>query len=347
LIKIDLQGAPNRCNHCMKEYPNLDLLRALAVAFVVLSHLREFVGWSAEADAVFNLDTLGLAGVMIFFVHTTLVLMMSLQRHGAAAAPFLIRRVFRIYPLSVAVVLICSLPRWYVGSLNATELASNLLLIQNITGQASWPQPLWTLPYEMQMYLFLPALYAVSRWPMAAVWLAGISAAAITLAVQPWAKPILLISFAPCFLSGVIAFALSRDAGKLPPVVLFGLVVASAAGLPLLVAKGLPQLPLFWGLCLALGLVIPQCRQIQSLPLTRGASIVATYSYGIYLTHPLALWLGFALPGPLGVKLAASLVALAILSYAAYHGIEKRGIRFGRRLSSVTILSAARRGVAQ
>ena len=90
----------------MKDSPNLDALRACAVGFVVLSHIPYFVGW--EDPGWYRIKALGHLGVAMFFVHTTLVLMMSLERSGHAAGPFLIRRFFRIFPLSMAVVLLMS-----------------------------------------------------------------------------------------------------------------------------------------------------------------------------------------------------------------------------------------------
>jgi peptidoglycan/LPS O-acetylase OafA/YrhL len=114
----------------MKDSPNLDLLRTCAVSFVVLAHVQDFVpGWGWG----FNVHPLGRIGIALFFVHTTLVLMMSLERHGSAAGPFLVRQFFRIYPLSVFMVLLMALLAW-LGSrpIDLAGMASNLLLVQNL-----------------------------------------------------------------------------------------------------------------------------------------------------------------------------------------------------------------------
>src|SRR5579864_4746600 len=58
--------------------PNLDLLRATAVFCVVLSHVAVFEGRAYLGPL--NLQGLGIFGVLIFFVHTCLVLMLSLER---------------------------------------------------------------------------------------------------------------------------------------------------------------------------------------------------------------------------------------------------------------------------
>src|SRR2546423_12188612 len=85
---------------------NLDFLRAVAVLLVLAQHLCrrmhvEHVGWAPTTS-------LGLFGVLLFFVHTSLVLMYSLERRGLQGTlllkDFYTRRIFRIYPLSILAV---------------------------------------------------------------------------------------------------------------------------------------------------------------------------------------------------------------------------------------------------
>jgi peptidoglycan/LPS O-acetylase OafA/YrhL len=72
------------------ESRNLDLLRSLAVFFVVVSHIPHFVDWPLLP---YSFDALGRLGVAMFFVHTTLVLLQSLERHQAGASTsFYVRR---------------------------------------------------------------------------------------------------------------------------------------------------------------------------------------------------------------------------------------------------------------
>jgi hypothetical protein len=61
---------------------NLDVLRALAVLCVVADHCVE-IGQSELPSA----RLLGRFGVLIFFVHTALVLLLSLQRYGESRLP--------------------------------------------------------------------------------------------------------------------------------------------------------------------------------------------------------------------------------------------------------------------
>ncbi len=129
----------------------------------------------------FAVADIGIFGVLLFFVHTSLVLMYSMQRSGlrglALVKNFYIRRFFRIYPLSVLTVLAAVALHLHATGRGlafgprpgALELISNLLLIQNLTYSVSIVGPLWTLPLEVQMYVLLPrligALPASHPWP--------------------------------------------------------------------------------------------------------------------------------------------------------------------------------------
>ena len=81
--------------------PKLDFLRTCAVLSVVVSHL-----WFKQSA----IARFGRFGVLLFFVHTSLVLMFSLERQVAANGArrlwtvFMVRRVFRIYPLCLVVL---------------------------------------------------------------------------------------------------------------------------------------------------------------------------------------------------------------------------------------------------
>src|SRR5690348_12512925 len=88
---------------------NLDLLRAVAVLFVLISHCLRVAGlFDRPALRIWGISNLGHFGVLMFFIHTSLVLMMSLERlsksGGSTAARFYIRRAFRIYPLAIFAV---------------------------------------------------------------------------------------------------------------------------------------------------------------------------------------------------------------------------------------------------
>lgn len=321
----------------MKDSPNLDVLRSVAVAFVVLDHLRR-PAFHAGSGIGQLTDSLGLLGVAIFFVHTTLVLMQSLERTGPAPLPFYVRRAFRIYPLSM---LAACIGGWlaYVGqnSLDLGTFASNLLLVQNLTHTASMPGPLWTLPYEVQMYLVLPFLFLVTGFVRPVRWIAGFWLGAVALVLSLYATGLdyLPLRFVPCFLPGVVAYVLGKRAGRHGPWLLFALVAFGVALLPLVALAHVPITAFLWVFCAALGFAIPLCREITSPPLIAAGKVIAKYSYGIYLTHTVVIGIafnGFA-PAPLIVRTAVFVVLLALLPHLAYRFIEKPGIQLGKLLA--------------
>jgi peptidoglycan/LPS O-acetylase OafA/YrhL len=314
----------------MKDSPNLDLLRSCAVCLVVFSHFGLNVGWGRS----FDIELLGRVGVAIFFVHTSLVLMQSLERQGGAAAPFFIRRFLRIYPLSVSIVVLMAVGASLGGhSVDGWMLLSNLLLIQNLTGTSSVLGPLWSLPYEVQMYLLLPALFAWTQVSGALrVMLLLVGAVIVLTVAQALAGGWEVLQFLPCFLPGVLAYVLPARSTR-SPALLFGIAAAGAVAVPALVAGGAPQVPLLWGLCLALGFAIPACRQIPDGALAHGAKVVATYSYSIYLTHILALFFALGLSLGLAGTLAVFLAVQFAMARVCYRWIEKPGILLGQELA--------------
>lgn len=318
---------------------NLDGLRAIAVLLVVVSHLLLQLTDGGE-PVLYSFRTMGRVGVAIFFVHTTLVLMASLERHGAAAFPFYIRRFFRIYPLSAVIVLFFSLLQFAAHlPIDTAKLLSNLFLVQNITGHASFPRPLWSLPYEVQMYLVLPVLYRLTRTqrPLMCAGLVYIWSILMAFMLPSDLLASKLVLYVPCFLPGVLAFVLCRHAqAKTSPVFLFALIVIGGAlGIPMLVAAGIPEMPLLWGLCITIGLTIPVSRQLKNGLFASSSHLIAKYSYGIYVTHVLALGaIDGLVPGPAIVQWAAMLILLPGLAYICYHGIEKHGVVLGARLAT-------------
>lgn len=308
----------------MKDSPNLDLLRALAVGLVVLSH--------AGVPLYIRLEPIGRIGVSIFFVHTCLVLMQSMERNGSDAMPFLTRRFFRIYPLAVVAVLLMAIGHWIGGMPDTPRLLiSNLLLVQNLTGEKSILDPLWSLPYEVQMYLLLPLLYRFARAPsrVFALW---VGSAIAILGMTAAGLSTLLVQWAPCFLAGVLAFALPRRP-VLHPTILFAAALAAA-----IIAQRLSSLdgPLHWLICLGIGLLIPFTREIGAHTwLARGAKAVAKYSYSIYITHVIAIGAAFGLFPALAtpVKLALCLLVMAMFARVCYRWIEAPGMAIGARIA--------------
>lgn len=326
------------------DIPNLDALRAIAVLLVLADHGLETIGHTIGASYHPYDWYLGRLGVLLFFVHTAYVLFASMQRLGTSGwtltRAFYIRRAFRIYPLAlfcIALVLLFGVPPlpWeqYV-QLDAPALVSNALLTSNITGTPQVLAPMWSLPIEVQMYLLLPVIYLYSDRAADLRKIAAMYVAAVALG---WVLPAGAM-FAPCFMAGIIAFALrERLRPTVPavwwPVFLIGMVVVYIAVEEL--TEGIHHFLWQAVICMAVGLAIPLFQQSTFALLNRWTLLIARYSYGVYLFHCVALWVGyfrFGVESP-ALQGLLTLLTLVTLSVAGYHLLEKPAIRLGARLS--------------
>ena len=326
---------------------NLDLLRATAVLLVFAGHLTRF--FNVDQFASVPLIGLGGLGVAIFFVHTALVLMMSLEREAAKSkvlfVPFMIRRCFRIYPLSMFVVLAVAAfhipqatisPAHFAGwNFDAPDLFSNLFLVQNLSFRVPLVGPMWSLAYELEMYLLLPAIFLFlrrSRW----TWQLGVALAVVvsvcTAIVQSSATRNLAF-YAPCFLAGILAYELrSYRRGKVPS----WLWPVFVGGLAVVYLKSAMTRWDEWLVCLMLGLAIPVFARITSRAVNKTSDLIAKYSYGIYLTHFFVIWLAFEkLAGlPLAWKIGVFVSLAAALPVIFYHLLEEPMIQVGKRVAA-------------
>jgi peptidoglycan/LPS O-acetylase OafA/YrhL len=333
---------------------NLDFMRAVAVLLVLFGHLTYFHGLTDFGPL--KTTWMGDLGVKMFFVHTSFVLMLSLERQWRNQAPtelfcgFMVRRIFRIYPLSVAVISLVvafRLPlaqlqpgRFVALPLHSTLVVSNLLLVQS--SQHSILGPTWSLPYEMAMYIFLPWLFLVlyptqSRWRAAALWTLSFLAGLAWLAYVGQRHSNNFLLYVPCFLAGVIAYQLQRTRRRQLPAVLWPGVVIGIV-LLFLYKQTLISNPWLksWAVCLALGAGAPFFAQIPAPWFRVPSHLIAKYSYGIYLTHFFCIWLTFdrlhyVLPRFVKLPFFAAMVTL--LSSCFYHLLEEPLTLFGKRVA--------------
>jgi peptidoglycan/LPS O-acetylase OafA/YrhL len=327
----------------MKDSANLDFLRAWAVAAVFLNHL--FYTFGNRGNWFLDTRFLGRAGVLVFFVHTSLVLMLSMRRTASIAHPalhFYVRRAFRIYPLSIVCVtayVVAGLPPdlWESARrISPLVMASNLLLMQNLTGGFSVLSPLWSLPFEIQMYVVLPLVYAAARRGRSAAvaMILGSVGACGVLKVLTADYALGLIAYAPYFLAGVLAFTMLSGRKRWNGGWWIVAVLGSMAGATVVMNVLKHGVTIAgWCLCLALGVLIPQFEEIRSHWVRAASHTVAKYSYSIYLSHVPAMWIAVHISNRFPVQLAGVGFFTVALSLAAYHGIEAPMIGIGKRVA--------------
>jgi len=328
----------------MQQKPNLDMLRSIAVLLVLLDHVLLAAGHMQldTPPGSWPVRSIGFFGVYIFFIHTSLVLMWSLERRPHTLE-FYVRRIFRIYPLAVVAILLVVVFRlpfsmdptnmYATYRTTAYGLLSNLLLVQNIAHGGGYVLVvLWTLCLEVDMYILLPFLFFYVRrnfvlWPLLVAW-----ALACGLGLHELGDDHVFATVVPCFLPGVMAYVLyARVQPKLPAWLLPVFVAAVFAGymrFHIIVAA--------WPACLVMGLGLPYFRQLSFAPLLRLTHELAKYSYSVYLSHIFALGISFYILHlhPVALQIALGLALTAIFSFAGYHLVEAPMIRLGSRIAA-------------
>jgi peptidoglycan/LPS O-acetylase OafA/YrhL len=338
--------------------PNLDLLRSVAVLFVLADHIAGTFGIAQKHPEFWFL---GLWGVLLFFIHTSLVLMMSMERLDLSGwrlhSIFYVRRFFRIYPLSIVVILVvvaAHIPpiTWRdddFAPITLRSIVGNLFLCQNLLREPPVIGPLWSLPYEVQMYLVLPALFLFLRkctsGSLAALWYACVGVGLL----QPWVAATHhgrlwgldrfdFAQYVPCFLAGLIAFYLlsRRKNAELP----FWVWPATLSVISWVYVKwnlganheAFPA----WLCCLAIGLVLVYCAESPFRLLNFVTHHIAKYSYGLYLGQIPVLWFAFFKLKSLSLSLqwAVFVVLIVLVPIASYHLIEEPFIKLGRAIST-------------
>ena len=328
----------------MPKFANLDLMRSFAVLLVMASHVMLYTRTTDSSH--YSFWFIGLLGVFLFFTHTTLVLMWSLERDPHPLR-FYIRRIFRIYPLWIVVLLLSIAihlptspvfaPHFAFYHVGLKEFLENLTLTFHLGAGCQLIGASCSLPIELQMYIVLPFLFFFVRtypriWPLL---LLDVLAIATSHHLEsPLSESLLFCT--PLFLPGVIAYVLyRRQRPKLPAWSFTIWLVFLAAAFNTWAAHGKNSFRSGWLLTLLLGLTLPLFRQIAWLPLRRVVHEVARYSYGVYLGHFAAIAIGvhYLQNHGLAIRVVAFLTTIVVLPAAFYHGVEKPMIQVGSWLA--------------
>jgi exopolysaccharide production protein ExoZ len=314
--------------------PGIQIARAVAALTIVYYHSWVSITRFPEGTAhpIPFLSVYGWLGVDFFFAISGYVICLVVNRDTFAVWLFLIKRVFRLYPLWLLMLSIFAATAWLWRGLLPTETLGFFLYSATLGLTDGFPfyNIGWSLQHEMVFYL-MAAIIA----PLFGV--AGLIAALLTsyLAFQfidmPWYLATLANHHGE-FLAGALAFV-ARD--KLAR---FGFWIPAVIGAPLLAFFAIAQKSQL--LPFALFFLIVAFANIKTI--SRWAVLLGDASYSLYLIHPMVFFTASAVvskfPGlPLWtqepIRFACILLAVG-LSLLSWEYFEKKAIRFGNGLVS-------------
>jgi exopolysaccharide production protein ExoZ len=291
-------------------FSSLQILRGLSALAVVLFHMRHYLPpGNGQTMTVFRFFTNPFSlGVFYFFVLSGF-LMTYLIDNGYKK--FLLRRIARIYPTYLLVVIVVILIRLLVfGSVEAPHLLQALTLLPLTSNNNPVSYQLgveWTLVYEVFFYLVC-SLFANERTKhlfvgFAVVW--GISiilvnkcsiignhfTAIVPLMLPSW-KWILFSPMNLLFIAGILAYVAYLRIGRLGRWTLIGVSGLAMMLFYVAILFGSHNLSGVILICIAIGIIVAVVSCVDR-DAHRGSSAkllnimvrFGDYSYAIYLVH--------------------------------------------------------------
>lgn len=334
-----------RCRNSGGEAATLDfnLLRLILSLSVVFAHYGEITGHRSG----WGLGLSALVAVQAFFFVSGWVVTASYDMSPTLGG-FLVRRMARLYPLLVIVVLAQALIVWWMVAAPAIDmreigryLAANLTLMNfakpSLLGfldgarVAAINPSLWTLKIEVMFYVSVPLIALIVRWNR---W-AGLAAlffgsTAYLYLVAPLSEELAKQ------LPGQLRFFIAGMACRMFMVPVptrswerIAFAVAGATGL--LFAQTFDNSPSL----AALQPVFVGAFVVGAAALLPSLGRLPDLSYGVYLLHAPLIQLANErgwLRGD-GWDMAALLLVTGLLAWLAHHGVEAPAIRLGRAWS--------------
>ena len=333
----------------------LDYMRVFAFISVLIGHKFEpemAAMLSASADHallntiatfLYNICYGGAAGVIVFFITSGYIITHVLQTESSP--DFLIKRLFRIYPLYIAAVIIEALTYYpFTGTIETSLkiLIPRMLLIGDFF---ETPYALggveWTLRVELVFYLFMALLKATGILGRT-TWLPlALLAVTLTLYALPefpaadqWLHGYFTL-YAPFLFIGICLYLLQTK--KSPAYLCLPVIITITA----LFIKNLAILHPAWSVfnfaIPAVLIFISAWLGRKHLPDSRVLRLLSNMTYSIYLFHN---WLWKIITKNLKiheidylpVKIQA-LIVLFFVCYIAHKTIELKAIKAGRYLT--------------
>jgi peptidoglycan/LPS O-acetylase OafA/YrhL len=347
------------------ESTNLDILRSIAVTVIVGCHFVSYAYHTGEHLSPAWL--IGQVGLWMFFVHTCVVLMWSVERSVTRGphylAAYFTRRILRIYPLSMFFVLFAYVfdARWIPTTFWRTLTLTQNLSLHHVSLAPGSVYTMWTLPLQVEMSLALPVFLFFRKRPVVLLWLLWAFSIPLVYLRPHLGDAFAIFEFLPSFLGGVIGWRLTRERNRqwFPAWMWPVSIVAVSSVWILINDKTLGVCEAAFGACL--GFLLPHFPEIKSRTIATVSRIIARYSFSIYLVHfPIILYFmeehapsnprfRYLPPAPVFVHFSRSihlvivLTLTAFVSYLTYNFIEKPGIDLGHKIAKSIVAAHVRR----
>ena len=352
-------------------FAHIDSLRAIAAVLVIWMHTAEnFVLFAAPSiqdrlNDISHFADFGRLGVVIFFAISGFVIPSSLKPgQPGACREFLIKRLFRLYPIYWISIPFGLVTFWYLWGkeISLATILWNLTMVQEALGFTSVQGQYWTLQTELVFYGLCVALF-LRGWLQSAYVLSALVMALSALCLLPIAlafightSPFTLspaLSMLALNLGVMFWGALFRiwyDKKPMPTLTrlaVFGFIgvwsamAVFAVTYYLLVNADIKILHFF--VPYALGLAVFAGLAIYGKVKSAWLVWLGTISYSLYLFHPVVFyslsWLAQIgqvqwLQGwTTGAYMLASLAGTIALSSLTYRYIEQPAMRLGNALA--------------
>jgi exopolysaccharide production protein ExoZ len=288
-----------------------------------------------------GLATYGWFAVDLFFAISGYVICLVVSREGFSVPSFLIKRVFRLYPLWLLIMTVFAVTAWFWRGLEPRESLDFFLYSATLLPTFEYPfyNVGWSLQHEIAFYLIVAAI-------VPSVGLRGLMAflLASTLAVHlidlPWYLAY-LARYHGEFLAGVVAFMAHGRMAR------FGFWWPGIIGVMLLVLFGyfdmaLTPIGLFFVITAFANLTLSEQARWRKL-----ATMLGDASYSIYLIHPMVFFTASSLVSkfphaPLWVQEPIRFVCIGTaitLSLLSWRYFETPMIRFGNQVAGKRLTS--------
>lgn len=337
-----------------QRYRSLDWLRGMMALSIMLYHM------SGQTDTSTLLGKLGIYGVCIFFVLSGLSMAIaydSVLHDFRSAVVFMLRRLFRIWPLLWLVLALVVIPAYFQGlHYSGWQIALNLTTLFGFIAPTHYiNMGAWSIGNEMVYYALTPGLIAAFHWRKAMGNFLTLLAVLIGLyfafsIINPevhlryqWAKYINPLNNLFFYCAGLAIFYNFRDT-QIPAPWRFPLFLLPLLAFALFPVSG-DQIGIVAGYtrvafsCIAIALVFVfyKCAPVLPRFLDDKLELIGLISYGIYLLHPIAwTWTKTALPH-IGITSPTVLHAITLITTLAaafliYQILERPMMRLGKIL---------------